>query len=102
MRPAHPDAVRTAAAIVGHISDLRRQGVLPPPRSVDIAEIQSQRGQALRIPHREVQVLRGLGEAKGPVTPQLPQDAPSGKFVPWWVWALLGAGALALLVRKDS
>jgi MYXO-CTERM domain-containing protein len=70
---------------------------------IDIAEIQAQRGQALRIPHREVQVLRGLGEAKGPATPQPPlTSASSESSMPWWAWALLGAGVLAFLVRKDS
>lgn len=72
--------------------------------AVDIVDIQSQRGQALRIPRREVQVLRGLGEAKAP--PQTKPEAPlattasSGLSIPWWAWLLLGAGAVAWFTRE--
>jgi hypothetical protein len=68
---------------------------------IDIAEIQSQRGQALRIPHREVQVLRGLGEAKAPTGPE-PAAPSSSVFnvVPWWAWPLIVGGVVMLFNNR--
>ena len=71
---------------------------------IDIAEIQSQRGQALRIPGREVQVLRGLGEAKAPTGPERPLAAPSSSsvfnVVPWWAWPLIVGGVVMLINNR--
>jgi len=70
---------------------------------IDIAEIQSQRGQALRIPGREVQVLRGLGEAKAPAGPERPLAAPSStviNVVPWWAWPLIVGGVVMLINNR--
>lgn len=75
----------------------------------EIALLQSQRGQALLLPDREVQ-LRGLGMATGPA-PTLPPPPPppagdagansaSMLGIPWWAWALLGIGAVAYFRRR--
>jgi hypothetical protein len=68
----------------------------------ELALLQSQRGQALAIPGRQVQ-LRGLGNATGPTGPVAPPPPPGAGAqsasllgVPWWAWALLGVGAYAV------
>jgi len=75
----------------------------------ELALIQSQRGQALAIPGREVQVS-GLGRATGPASPTPPPPPPppgdagaqsAGLLgVPWWAWLLLGVGAYAAYSRR--
>ena len=77
----------------------------------EIAILQAQRGQATKIPGRQVQVLRGLGAATGPVAPVPPPPPPSGNagaqstsifnIVPWWAWPLIVAGAYELYRRRN-
>lgn len=73
----------------------------------EIAILQAQRGQANKIPGREVQI-RGLGMATGPVAPVPPPPPPppgnagaqsAGLFgIPWW--ALLGIGAVVVYAMR--
>lgn len=78
----------------------------------ELALIQSQRGQALAIPGREVQV-GSLGHATGPAspTPPPPPPPPPGDAsaqsagllgVPWWAWAILAVGGYVAYRRYQQ
>jgi len=73
----------------------------------ELALLQAQRGQALAIPGRQVQ-LRGLGNATGPTGPVAPPPPPGAGAqsaslfgVPWGAWALLGVGAYAVYHKRN-
>lgn len=77
----------------------------------EIAILQAQRGQATKIPGRQVQVLRGLGAATGPVAPVPPPPPPSGNAgaqsaglfgIPWWALLVLGAGIVYAVRRQGQ
>lgn len=74
----------------------------------EIAILQAQRGQATRLPGREVQI-RGLGMATGPVAPVPPPPPPpganaasTGSGIPWWAIAILGIGIVYAVQRRGQ